>query len=105
MNGRTAAEVEKDAARRRAGIRVEPRGNGVQKPQRNLGGRPGAPRSAAQVDKDASRRAAGIKVAPRGRLSDAATGRLSAANLARSGGAVNKGGTKGQKRDRIGRFA
>lgn len=103
MNGRTAAEVEKDAARRRAGIKVQPQGSAAQRPARKL-----TERSAAQVDKDAHRRQLGQKVQPRGRLSDAAAGRgaYSAAAKARSGGALGgMAGTKGQKRDRIGRFA
>lgn len=110
MTARSRAQVDKDIARRQAGIKVKPQGSGGQSPQKSLPGKPGAARSVAQVDKDAHRRALGVKVAPRGRLSDAATGRLDkiGAERARSQGAVGGvKGTKGRKydRDRIGRFA
>jgi hypothetical protein len=71
MTARSRAQVDKDIARRQAGIKVKPAGGGAQGPAQKL-----TPRSTAQVDKDAHRRALGQKVAPRGRLSDAATGRL-----------------------------
>ena len=105
MTSRSRAQVDKDIARRQAGIKVKPSGSSGQRPAKKL-----TERSAAQVDKDAHRRALGQKVAPRGRLSDAATGRLSdiGGSKARSNGAIGGiAGTKGRKydRDRIGRFS
>lgn len=94
MTTRSRAQVDKDIARRQAGIKVKPSGSGGG-PQRKV-----TTRSTAQVDKDAHRRALGVKVAPRGRLSDASTGRLDniGAGRARSGGALGGiSGTKGSK--------
>jgi hypothetical protein len=93
MSNRTAAEVERDAAGRRAGIRVAPAGaNAQQKPARKV---TPSSRSTAQSDKDIHIRRLGGKA-----------GGVGEANRARSNGALGGiKGTKGQRRDRIGRFA
>lgn len=104
MTARSREQVDKDIARRQAGIRVAPTGSGSGTARKVTPGRTPSVRSTAQVDKDVHIRTMGGKVPARGRLSDAATGRLSHGNRARSGNAIGKAGTKGQKRDRIGRW-
>lgn len=105
MTTRSRAQVDKDIARRQAGIKVPVSGQVAAR--KITPGRTPSIRSTGQVDKDIHIRSLGGKVAARGRLSDAATGRLGA-STARSGGALGGlKGTAGRKydRDRIGRFS
>lgn len=101
MTRRSAAQVDKDAHRRRMGVKVEVLGKGSK-------GKGTVPlpraRTVEEVDKDILRRRLGIKVPPRGRLSDAATGRLTGKNKGGEAAKMVKG-ARHYDRDRKGRFA